>query len=150
MSLIEKSSIRKINSSIFDFKTIPEEFLNFNEWFDEGKKITTLTEYLVRSKSEMNIANILYLNDLVFRYEEPLFADDSTMYLPDFTIEYRGQTWYWEHLGLLENSKYAKHWEKKKAWYDLNFPGQLIITHEGDQQTEEIKEVFKQYFDISL
>jgi hypothetical protein len=150
MSRIEKSGLRKINSSVFTFNPIPEDFLHFKDWYEEGKRVSTLTKYLVRSKSEMSIANILYLNNIGFKYEEPLYASDGTMFLPDFTIEYRGQTWYWEHLGLMIKPEYEEHWQNKAAWYEKHFPGQLIVTHEGDQQSDEIRDVFGRYFDISL
>ena len=49
----------------------------------------------------------------------------------DFTITWRGVTYYWEHLGLLEQTKYAEQWQRKQVWYDRWFPGKLLTTEEG-------------------
>ncbi len=127
----EASEVYKINSSIMEFNPIPEELLNINEWYEEGKIHRTLADFMVRSKSEVIIANILFEENIPFWYEKALYADDGTMYLPDFTIEYNGQTWYWEHLGLKGNQGYDKHWRKKEKWYKTNgFYDNLIVTDE--------------------
>ena len=57
---------------------------------------------LVRSKSEVIVADTLTRLGISYKYEEPLFAkDDPTDFrLPDFTVTYEGDTWYWEHLGM--------------------------------------------------
>lgn len=127
----EASEVYKINSSIMEFNPIPEELLNINEWYEEGKIHRTLADFMVRSKSEVIIANILFEENIPFWYEKALYADDGTMYLPDFTIEYNGQTWYWEHLGLKGNQGYDKSWSKKEKWYKTNgFYDNLIVTNE--------------------
>ncbi|WP_075980806.1 ATP-dependent DNA helicase [Bacillus massilinigeriensis] len=147
---IERSNIRRINSSLFNFEPIPEEFLHFTGWYEENKVISTLTQYLVRSKSEMNIANILFLNNIDFKYEEPLFAKDGSMYLPDFTLNWHGENYYWEHVGRLDLPDYQKKWEEKKKWYNKHFQGKLITTFEGNNQTLEIKKILKEQFDIEI
>jgi exodeoxyribonuclease V alpha subunit len=127
----EASEVSKINSSIMEFNPIPEELLNINDWYEEGKIHRTLADFMVRSKSEVIIANILFEENIPFWYEKSLIADDGTRYLPDFTIEYNGQTWYWEHLGLRGNKSYDKHWSKKEKWYkDNGFFDNLIVTDE--------------------
>lgn len=47
--------------------------------------------------------------NIEFKYEEPLYAKDGTMYLPDFTVIFRGETYYWEHVGMLDKPDYKKH-----------------------------------------
>jgi len=144
---IAKSNLRRINSSIFEFKPLPDEIVfSTNDWYSEGKKIATLSQYYVRSKSEMNITNILSLNEIPFKYEIPLFAKDGTMYLPDFTITWKGKKYYWEHVGRLDLSKYKKHWEEKKAWYEKHFPDQLIVTYESDNQSKDIEAIIHDKF----
>ncbi len=151
LTKVEKSSIRKINSSIFEFKPIPDELFSIRtNWYEDQRVISTLSDYFVRSKSEMNIANILYLNEIPFKYEVPKYSKDGTMYLPDFTITWRGEEYYWEHLGRLDLTQYKNHWEIKNKWYEKNFPGRLITTFEGDDQTIQIREILKKYFDIIL
>ncbi len=145
---IENSILKRINSSIFEFNPIPEDMLSLHTWYEEGKVISTLSEYFVRSKSEMNIANILSLRNISFSYEKPLFAIDGTMYLPDFTITWQGEEYYWEHVGRLDLPVYKKHWEEKEKWYEKNFPGKLIVTYESNNQSKEIEEIIKNKFYI--
>jgi len=142
----ESSSLRKINSSLFTFNPLPEEILTFSSWYEEGKVISTLSKFLVRSKSEMNIANILTLKNIPFKYEMPLYAPDGTMYLPDFTVSYKGKTYYWEHIGRLDLPKYKEHWEKKESWYNKHFSGQLIVTYESEKQTTDIEKILENKF----
>jgi superfamily I DNA/RNA helicase len=104
------------------------------ENFEDGKVHQTLAEGVkVRSKSEVIIANMLHERKIPFEYEKPLLPPDGSSFLPDFTININGYTWYWEHLGMLENSDYRDHWEEKQAWYEEHFSGQLITTEESAQ-----------------
>ena len=114
----ERSYLVGINSSLFEFRPIPEAFQTLDSWYEEGKIHRTLTEIMVRSKSEVIIANMLAERDIPFRYEIPLFAPDGTFYLPDFTVTARGEQWYWEHLGRMDLEEYRNHWETKRTWYN--------------------------------
>ena len=140
---IEKSAIQKINSSVFEFKPLPEDILYINvcKWHEDSKKLATLSKYFVRSKSEVVITNLLVSESIPFEYETPLYAPDGTMYLPDFTVTFRGDTYYWEHVGMLDNPGYKAHWEKKEKWYEEHFPGKLIVTYEGADLTTKAKEI---------
>jgi len=127
----EMSQIARINSSLFHFRPVPPEFQTMSEWYEEGKIHRTLTEQMVRSKSEVIIANILFERGIPFQYEVPLYAPDGTFYLPDFTINWRGEEWYWEHLGMLHDERYRHHWETKRMWYEKHgFADRLITTTE--------------------
>lgn len=145
MSHVEKSAIRKINSSVFKFNPLPEELLYSGNWFNEDKKLATLSKYFVRSKSEVIIANILVSEDIPFIYEEPLYAPDGTMFLPDFTVKFKGETYYWEHVGRMDLPGYRAHWEIKEKWYEQNFPGRLLTTYEGKDLSTEAMEIIKKY-----
>jgi exodeoxyribonuclease V alpha subunit len=101
---------------------------------------------MVRSKSEVIIANMLFDRDISFRYEEPLFAPDGTFYLPDFTITWQGEGWYWEHVGRLDSEDYRNHWETKKEWYDKFFPGRLLVTHESGKLSKDAAAVIEAHF----
>jgi ATP-dependent exoDNAse (exonuclease V) alpha subunit len=141
MTRPEKSRLALINSSVFDFKPLPEEML-LGRWYEEGKIHSTLIPYLVRSKSEVIIANMLFENGIEnVKYEEALFAPDGTFYLPDFTVQWKGKTYYWEHLGMLDIPKYRQHWEEKQKWYEKNFAGQLITTEESTNLSIEVKKL---------
>lgn len=146
LSRVEKSATQKINSSIFSFNPLPQDIVYMGSWYEEGKIISTLSEYFVRSKSEMNIANILTLKEIDFKYEIPLFAPNGTMFLPDFTINWHGEEYYWEHVGRLDLPEYKKHWEEKEKWYNEFFPAKLIVTYEGNDQSKEIEKTIDLFF----
>lgn len=99
--------------------------------FQLGKIHQTLSGCLVRSKSEVIIANILHERNKPFVYEKTLFATDGSFFCPDFTIFWNGKEYYWEHLGLLDYPDYRAQWEIKKAWYNKNFSGLLVTTEES-------------------
>jgi hypothetical protein len=74
---------------------------------------------LVRSKSEVIIADKLHARGIDYQYEAPLELDGSRRY-PDFTIDDSdaGRTFYWEHLGLLDDPSYEARWRVKLAAYE--------------------------------
>jgi len=128
----EASNLSKINSSLFEFKPLPKEWLVMHEWYEEGKIHETLSSYMVRSKSEVIIANMLFERKIPFKYEFPLFSEiDGSFYLPDFTITINGEDYYLEHLGRMDLADYREHWQKKEKWYQKNFPGKLLTTVES-------------------
>ena len=142
---IEKSAVRRINSSVFKFVPLPEELLYIQNWYADEKKLATLSEYFVRSKSEVIIANMLVQEEVPFVYEEPLFAPDGTMFLPDFTVKFRGETYYWEHVGRLDLPDYRAHWEIKEKWYEKHFPGKLLTTFEGKDLSTDAMGIIKDH-----
>jgi ATP-dependent exoDNAse (exonuclease V) alpha subunit len=96
---------------------------------------------LVRSKSEVIIADHLHRRRINYRYEEQLKLGEDIR-IPDFTFEDddTGITYYWEHCGMLFDPEYARRWEAKKALYSEHqiLPheegggknGTLIVTHD--------------------
>ncbi len=100
------------------------------------KRVHQVTNNLfVRSKSEAMIASRLLLYNIPFRYECPLYLNSVTLY-PDFTIRHpqTGETYYWEHLGLMEQEAYKRFSTIKMQHYiDANIiPGErLILTREN-------------------
>ena len=74
---------------------------------------------LVRSKSEVIIADKLYSRGIEYAYEQPLRLPNGRVRYPDFTISdsATGMTFYWEHLGLLSDPAYRARWERKRAEY---------------------------------
>lgn len=127
----ENAQTPQINSSLFKLRMAKAALSDRRDWYEAGKIHEGLSGDMLRSKSEVIIANLLHERKIPFRYEKPLFAGDGTLKLPDFTLTLAGQTFYWEHLGRLDLTKYATQWEEKRAWYDDWFPGQLLITEEG-------------------
>jgi hypothetical protein len=100
----ENAQTPQINSYLFDDLHVAKELLaNRRGWYEAGKIHEALTGDMARSKSEVIIANVLLDRKVPFVYEEPLFAPDGTLRLPDFTVTSRGRTFYWEHLVLLSH-----------------------------------------------
>lgn len=147
----------------FKFTTM-DEFVNLLEGFTDSKHLhqeigqylgvdrflldriyRTLSGDMVRSKSEVIIANILHERGIRFEYEQELYVVGKA-YSPDFTIKHKGQTYYWEHLGLLEQDQYHSDWREKKAMYNTHFPGQLITTVESSVLSKEAEGVVETYF----
>lgn len=103
----------------------------------------------VRSKSEVIIANILEDLGLHYEYEKPLYAKNNPrdFRLPDFTIYYKGEEFYWEHLGMLNDPTYREEWERKKKWYESNgYADRLIVSRDkpdGGIDSQEIEDIAK-------
>lgn len=109
-----------------------------------GKIHKTENEIWVRSKSEVIIANILYHSGVEFKYEEKLYYNSTQWKEPDFTIYANGQTWYWEHLGLLGNEQYNEDWQEKKEIYlKLGILEKVITTKESAVLSSQVKELIK-------
>ena len=111
--------------------------------YPEGLIYTTDKGDLVRSKSELIIANYLHAHrdKLFYRYECPLTLDHpySITIYPDFTIISRrtGQIVYLEHCGMLDNEQYANAFVNKMNTYISNdiIPGRdVILTSETSTQ----------------
>lgn len=139
----ERSHLARINSSLFKLRPVPTPLLDLGSWYEEGRVHQALTGDMVRSKSEVIIANLLHERDVPFMYEQPLFASDGTFYLPDFTVMAQGKQWFWEHLGRMDLPKYRQHWALKKAWYDRHFPGQLLTTSESSTLSDAAAETIR-------
>lgn len=102
----------------------------------------TVSGVMVRSKSEVIIANLLTEHRIPFEYERELRVGGQR-FLPDYTITWMGQTYYWEHLGRLDLEDYRQNWAIKKRWYDEHFPGQLITTEESSTLSRAAKSLIK-------
>jgi ATP-dependent DNA helicase RecQ len=119
-------------------------YLGINK-FKLGRIYQTLSGDRVRSKSEVIIANILFERKIPFTYEEPLVVDGQS-YSPDFTIRWKGRTYYWEHLGLLDHEQYFGDWKAKESMYKKHFPGSLITTIESTNLSKTAEKLVVSYF----
>lgn len=77
------------------------------------KTFRTSNGEFVRSKSELIIAEALKMHGVPYLYERPFYqisvgSRKSNLY-PDFTClnKRTGRTYYWEHLGMMDNAEYA-------------------------------------------
>lgn len=111
-----------------------------NTFHPENLKYETEQGELVRSKSEMIIANILYQHkeDILYKYERPLeiLMDGKvkTIY-PDFTIMniHTGCIVYWEHAGRMDDPYYANEFVRKMNGYSVNgllLGRDVVVTYE--------------------
>lgn len=104
-----------------------EETYEKNNMYPENLRYETEQGELVRSKSEVIIANILHKHrkDILYKYERPLplivDGSEKTVY-PDFTIIniHTGKIVYWEHAGRMDDSHYAGEFVKKMNAYVVN------------------------------
>lgn len=124
-----------------------------NQFYEEKLIHKTIRGELVRSKSEVIIANALHNHNLVYVYEPELVLEGK-VYRPDFKIEDAdtGDVWYWEHCGMMDNPKYKKRWENKKAFYKKNGIEEgknLIITYDEDGafDSQKLEEIIKEMFE---
>jgi len=112
---------------------------------------------LVRSKSEVIIADHLFSAGVNYHYESVLDFGGAPKY-PDFTIhdENSGVSYFWEHCGMLGDPGYRRRWADKLAWYRHNdiLPtdegggrnGTLIVTKDspvGGISSKEIQDLIK-------
>ena len=123
------SDVERRNTFVFDLtmRTADKQRL-----FTENLIHRAKNGEAMRSKSEVIVANILIDLKLNPRYEEPLYAKNSEtdFRLPDFTVSFEGDTFYWEHLGMLSLPSYRQSWNRKKQWYKDNGYWEQVITSE--------------------
>jgi len=95
----------------------------------------TAKDVLVRSKSEVIVADTLTRLGISYEYEKKLLnqdGDPADYRLPDFTVSYEGDTFYWEHLGMLSVPSYREQWDRKREWYEKNgYLDRLITSEDG-------------------
>jgi hypothetical protein len=120
------------------------------KFYDEKMIHKTVRGELVRSKSEVVIANALHYNNLDYEYE-PELKLDGKIKRPDFKIEDYdlGVVWYWEHCGMMTDPQYKKRWEEKKKFYEKNgiIEGKnLIVTYDdenGGLDSDKIQQIIE-------
>lgn len=129
-----------------------EETYEVYDAYPENKKYETDRGEMVRSKSEVIIANLLYQHKQMidYKYERPLklYTKDKKEILihPDFTIinKETGKIYYYEHAGKMDEPYYANEFVKKINTYIENdlLPGRdVIVTYETLAMPLNIKTV---------
>lgn len=103
---------RLLNDYLLDYDEMPVDWVEEYECstnYPEHLIHKTLKGHMVRSKSEVIIANALYLNKIPYKYECGLYLD-GTQFFPDFTVYHVGkkQELYWEHFGMMDVSPYCE------------------------------------------
>lgn len=112
----------------------------------------TLKGHMVRSKSELVIANMLHQMALDYQYE-PRYEGISVpgVVRPDFMFaDPAGDPIIWEHLGMLTRDDYRQSWERKRTWYLENgfAEGASLFTTRDDEKggldSEEVRRIAQQ------
>ena len=123
------------------------------KYYEQALIHRTLKGELVRSKSEVIIANMLYEAGIEYEYEKELDFGEDGIRIPDFTIDdaESGMRFYWEHCGMLGDAGYNKHWQEKKAIYEKHdiIEGENLIVSEdslsGGIDSAAIKALIDKY-----
>lgn len=123
-----------------------------NQFYEDRLVHKTVRGELVRSKSEVVIANALYYHKLDYIYEPELVLEGKVK-RPDFKVvdDDTGEEWYWEHCGMMEDTKYKKRWEDKKAFYKKNGIEEgknLIVTYDenGSLDSQIVEKIIDDIF----
>ena len=148
----QNSELAKRNSNLLKFSVRTDKV---NNPYPEGLiHITKDHKLLVRSKSEVIIANELINAGLEFEYEK-LLEENGSHRIPDFTfVDAAGETIIWEHLGMLSNPAYKESWERKlKFYHSIGFKeGENLFTTEdhenGAIDTTEVMAVIDKIKDL--
>lgn len=123
------------------------------KYYEERLIHRTLKGELVRSKSEVIIANMLFETGIAYEYEKELDLGEDGIRIPDFTIQdaESGLCFYWEHCGMLGDAAYHQHWQAKKALYAKHgiIEGENLIVSKdssnGGIDSAEIKQLISTY-----
>lgn len=107
----------------------------------EGDGFSTMRGDVVRSKSEVIIADRLFKAGIPYRYEVifPMKFEDLTYVYPDFQILKTStkEVFFWEHLGMMDDPKYANGQIKKISGYARSgyiLGKSLILTFESKER----------------
>lgn len=119
---------RPLSQELYEWSQEPYER---NPKYPEGLIHKSISGNILRSKSEAMIDMLLYQSKIPFRYECPLTLNNILLY-PDFTIRHphTGETYYWEHFGMMDSPLYHQNYLKKMRIYLENdiFPDINLIT----------------------
>lgn len=125
-----------------------------DQFYEERKVHKTARGELVRSKSEVIIANALYYHHLDYVYEPVLKLEDKVK-RPDFKVidDDTGEEWYWEHCGMMDDPKYKKRWKEKETFYKKNGIEEgknLIVTFDtnGTLDSQKVERIIRDTFNV--
>ena len=151
-SSVSCSEVAKRFTCLFEAPTIVEYQ---KRYYEQSLIHRTLKGELVRSKSEVIIANMLYEAGIEYEYEKELDLGEDGIRIPDFTIEdaESGLCFYWEHCGMLGDAAYNRHWQEKQALYQKHgiIEGENLIvskdSRNGGIDSAEIKRLIEMYLE---
>lgn len=159
----ENSDIAQRFTDLFSEIVLPDNSKNRpqivrigNKFYEDSLIHRTTRGELVRSKSEVIIADHLFSNGIQYDYEPEVIVE-GRKFRPDF-IAYDPDDdeafWYWEHVGMPNDSGYMARWEEKLDYYNAHGIKEgvnLIITSDGENgslDSKEIDDLIKETFDL--
>ena len=111
-------------------------------------------QYVFSRAKQVLIVNTLHYHNLDYVYEPKLVLEGKVK-RPDFKVvdDDTGDEWYWEHCGMMDDPKYKKRWEEKKAFYKKNGIEEgknLIVTYDvnGSLGSQQVEEIIEDVFDV--
>ena len=119
-----------------------------SSYMPEEKVYQTKRGEMVRSKSELLIADLLYEMEIPYRYEPRVRMKRGNYKYPDFLIlnQKTRQTIYWEHMGLMDDPDYLNNNLAKILEYGENgicLGKNLMITFETSEHPLNVRWIRK-------
>ena len=144
------SSVKPVSQELAEWANEPFET---NMTHPEQLRHPCLSGHMVRSKSEVLIAQSLFTHQIPFRYECSLKLGEVTVF-PDFTLRHpeSGNFFIWEHFGKMDYAPYAQNaFQKMQLYNSFGYVPtiNLITTYETKEHpltTKAIEHVIQQYF----
>ncbi|MBQ9393961.1 MAG: AAA family ATPase [Proteobacteria bacterium] len=147
-SSVEYSDIARRFTCLF---SVPQIVKHNNQLYEYNLIHKTKRGEMVRSKSEVIIADALFNAGIDYSYEEELTLNNGVPAHPDFTIHIGGNAIYWEHLGMLQKEDYRRKWDIKRKTYEKNgiVEGRNLIVSkdglDGSIDSQEIDQLIKEF-----
>lgn len=114
----KRSFVLSRNTSIFDEKPQDKKGL-----YEPEKGV------FVESKNEYIIYKALKERNISFQYEKELSLKGKSFLIhPDFTIQANNKTYFWEHLGKLDDRDYYNKWMERKKFFKENGHYETLVT----------------------
>jgi len=153
----ESSHLSYINASLFAFAPVPDTYLELQrqrmqpEYIDGPITDISMVDQLCRYHSDSQIARLLIEQGIPFDYQVPIKDDAIGIFLlPTFTVKLRGDHYYWEHIGIVEDDDTAAFWDKKLHHYELlGLEKQLVVSKENEMTDSYLEEKLRELFSLA-
>ncbi len=153
----ESSHLSYINASLFSFDPVPDVYLELQkqrmqpDYIDGSISDISIVDQLCRYRSDSQIARLLIEQGIPFDYQVPIKDDTKGVFLlPTFTVKLRGDDYYWEHMGLIEDEDTAAFWDKKLRNYELlGLEKQLVVSKEHELTNSYLDEKLSELFSLA-
>lgn len=115
-----------------DFSTLKSNVNEYNEQIIDRRthKVTTISNEVLRSIQEVQIANFLYLNQIDYSYEKIYpyhILKAKKPYTPDFCITQGNKVAYIEHFGITESGKHSFYNQEELSRYKKEIQDKIAL-----------------------